>query len=94
MTDTQSHTNSTPKRQHTLCLSNKITITGVCNVLTLGDKLVEVALSDNTLTITGNGFTPLHLDVEQGTLVLSGSVASLRYARAQGKESLWRRIMR
>jgi hypothetical protein len=79
---------------HTLTIATKITVTGVENVLTMTDKLVEVATADNVLCLTGVGFTPLHLSVEEGKLVLAGSVSTVKYARQAGKESFWRRIVK
>ncbi len=82
------------ENNHTLTIGTKITITGVENVLTMTDKLVEVALADNVLALYGAGFTPLHLSVEEGKMVLSGSVSSLKYARAAGKEPFWKRLVK
>ena len=79
---------------HTITIATKITITGVESVLVMTDKLVEVALADNVLSLAGVGFTPLHLSVEEGKMVLSGSVSSLKYARAAGKESFWKRLVK
>lgn len=82
------------KKPHTLTIATKITVTGVENVLTMSERLVEVALADNVLCLQGTGFTPLHLSVEEGTLVLAGSVQSLKYAHQAGKESLWRKLIK
>ena len=81
-------------KPHTLTLGAKITVTGVANVITLTDKEVAVALADNVLILTGSGFCPLHLSVEEGVLVLSGSVSCARYARQVGKESIWKRMFK
>ena len=85
--------NST-KKPHTVYLAGKICITGVEGVLTMTEKQVEIALPDNVLILTGVGFAPLHLDVEAGELQLAGSVTSLRYAKAAGKESVWKKVWR
>ena len=79
---------------HSLTIATKITITGVKNVITLTDKLVEVALEDNVLSLSGAGFTPLHLSVEEGKMVLSGTVYALRYAHRAGKESFLKRLVK
>jgi len=79
---------------HTLTIATKITVTGVENVLTMTEKLVEVALADNVLCLYGVGFTPLHLSVEEGKLVLAGSVSSLKYAKSAGKEPIWKRLVK
>lgn len=79
---------------HSLTIATKITVTGVQHVLTMSDKTVEVALEGNVLRLDGVGFTPLHLSVEEGTLVLAGNVVSARYAHRAGKESIWRRLVK
>lgn len=80
--------------KHTLTIGTKITVTGVENVLTMTEKLVEVALEDNVLCLYGVGFSPLHLSVEEGKLVLAGSVSSLKYAKQAGKEPIWKRLVK
>ena len=95
MENTQPKAAQTPKlKPHTLTIGTKITITGVQNVVTIADKEVVVALDGNALVLTGSGFMPLHLSLEEGVLVLSGSVACARYARGQGKESFWKKLVR
>lgn len=84
----------TKNKPHTLTIGNKITITGVQNVVTLGEKEVVVALDGNMLLLTGNGFCPLHLSVEEGTLILTGSVACAKYAHSAEKEPLWKRLVK
>ena len=84
----------TKHKPHTLTIATKITITGVQNVLAIADKEVVVALDGNALVLSGSGFTPLHLSVEEGTLVLAGSVSCAKYARQEGKESFWKRLVK
>lgn len=79
---------------HTLTIGTKITVTGVAGVLTMTDRLVELSLADNVLVLQGTGFTPLHLSVEEGKLVLAGNVSALRYAKTAGKESIWKRLVK
>ena len=82
------------KKPHTVYLAAKICVTGVEGVLTMTEKQVEIALADNVLTLVGQGFAPLHLDVEAGELQLTGTVSSLRYAKSAGKESVWKKVWR
>ena len=81
------------KKPHTLYLAAKICITGVAGVISMTEKQAEIALEDNTLTLWGHGFSPLHLDVEAGELQMAGTVTSLRYG-SSGKESLWKRMLK
>ena len=86
--------NTPSPKPHTLTLGTKISITGIKNVVTISDKEVAVALADNMLILTGSDFCPLQLSVEEGVLVLSGSVSCARYARQIGKESIWKRMFK
>ena len=82
------------KRKHTLSLTDKISITGVENVLTLGEKIVDLKLSERFLTLTGSGFSPIHLDIEQGNLILSGSVLTVKYSSGKEKESFVKKLFK
>lgn len=82
------------KRKHTLSLTDKISVTGVENVLTMGEKIIDIKLSDRFLTLTGYGFTPIHLDIDQGNLILSGTVLSLKYSSGKEKESFIKKIFK
>ena len=82
------------KRKHTLSLTDKVSITGVENVLTLGEKIVDLKLSDRFLTLTGSGFSPIHLDIEQGNLVLAGSVLTVKYSSGKEKESFVKKLFK
>lgn len=82
------------KKNHTLTIANKITVTGVENVISMGEKEVEIALSNNVLVLSGNGFSALHLNVEEGTLVLAGELISLKYAHSRAQESFFKRLLK
>lgn len=82
------------KRKHSLSISDKISVSGVENVLTMGEKIVDIKLSDRFLTLTGHGFTPIHLDIDQGNLILSGVVLSVKYSSGKEKESFVKKIFK
>jgi len=82
------------KKPHTVYLAAKIVVTGVEGVLTMTEKMVEVSLPDNVLVLYGQGFAPLHLDVDAGELQLSGTVTALKYAKSGDKESVWKKVFR
>lgn len=82
------------KKTHTLTISNKITVTGLENVISMGEKEVEIALSNNILVLSGNGFSALHLDVEEGTLILAGELIALKYAHSSAKEGFFKRLLK
>ncbi len=82
------------KRKHSICISDKITISGIESVVTLQEKEVEVKLSNRFLTITGFGFTPIHLDIDQGNLILAGEVLTLKYSSKADKESFFKKLFK
>lgn len=81
-------------KKHTLTLSDKITITGIENVLTLAEKEIFVKLSGRFLSLYGVGFTPVHLDINEGVLILAGEVLSLKYSQKSEKESVLKKIFK
>ncbi len=88
----QTHEATTLK--HCLSLSDKIIVKGVVAIVTLQEKLVEIRLSGRSLTLQGNGFSPLHLDLDKGELILSGEVLSLKYSGKSEKESFIKRVFK
>jgi hypothetical protein len=82
------------KKNHTFTLNNKITVTGVVNIISMGEKEVEIALSNNVLVLYGNGFSALHLSIEEGVLVLSGELISMKYAHSVSKEGFLKRMLK
>ncbi len=82
------------KKAHTLAVSNKITVTGVENVINMGEKEVEIALYNNVLHLSGNGFSALHLNIEEGTLVLAGELISLKYSHSRSQEGFFKRLLK
>lgn len=82
------------KRKHTLSISDKITITGIENVVTISERVVEIKLPERFLTLCGYGFTPVHIDVEQGTVILTGDVISLKYSGKADKESFIKKLFK
>ena len=81
-------------KKHTLTIKDVTTVTGVKSVIAVGEKEVRLALEGKRLTLTGNGFSAEKLSLEEGTLVLSGEVLSLRYSSAAEPKSLLKRIFK
>ena len=82
------------KRKHTLSIAEKITVSGIENVITISEKMVELKLPDRFLTLSGFGFTPIHIDIEQGNVVLTGDVISLKYSGKADKESFIKKLFK
>ena len=80
------------KRCFSLLIAEKITINGVESIVTIADKTVEVKLFDKRLFLTGNGFTPLHLDLDKGILMLSGDVTNVKIGGAQ--ENFFKKVFK
>jgi len=81
-------------RKHSLTVKDTTTVTGVKSVIALGEKEVSLALENKRLTLTGNGFSAEKLSIEDGTLVLSGEVISVRYTSAAEPRSVLKRLFK
>jgi len=82
------------KSLHSLTIKEKITVTGLKSVVSLGDKEVKLALDGRYLFLTGDGFSAERLSVEEGVLVLAGEVSSLKYSSAIGAKSVLKRLFK
>ena len=82
------------KGSHSLIIKDRITVTGLKSVVSLGEKEVKVALDGRYLLLTGDGFSAERLSVDEGVLVLAGEVSSLRYSSAIGAKSLFKRLLK
>ncbi len=82
------------KKAHTVQIGTKITVSGVNNVISMEDKDVQIALDGNTLILEGSGFSAEKLSIEEGILILSGTLSVLRYTHVKGKESLIKRFFK
>ena len=86
--------NSTVKRAHSLCIKGETTITGVTQVVALEEKEVRVNVGDRSLTLFGTGFSAEKLSIEEGVLVLSGEVCTVKYAAKTEAKSLIKRLFK
>ena len=60
--------------------NNTLTIKGIEQVVSIGEKEAQFKLSDNSLTIKGSGLNVTKLDKEQGVVVLEvGQLHSIAY---------------
>lgn len=82
------------KRKHTLTINEQITLTGIDNVITLSEKEVDVKTGNRFLSLFGIGFTPIHIDIDQGTVILIGEVLSFKYSASVEKESFLKKIFK
>ena len=81
------------KRNFSLLIADKITVNGVESIITIAERTAEIKLSDRRLFLTGNGFTPLHLDLDKGILILSGDVSAVKISGG-AQESMLKRFIK
>lgn len=85
---------STVKKPHSLCVRTDTTVTGVTQVIEIGEKEVKVEVGDRTLLLTGNGFNAEKLSLEEGVLVLSGEISTVKYADKAEAKSFLKRLFK
>ena len=81
-------------KKHSLCIKGDATVTGVTQVVEIGEKEVKVVVGDKTLILTGNGFNAEKLSIEEGVLVLSGEVVTVRYVEKSEAKSFFKRLFK
>ena len=84
----------TAKKAHSLCIKGETTVTGVRQVVSLEEKEVKLSLGEKTLVLTGAKFSAERLSIEEGVLVLSGEVESVRYLSSAQAKSFLKRIFK
>ena len=72
--------NGTIKKAHAVTIKDGATVTGVTQVIAVGEKEVSLAVGQKTLILTGSGFSAEKLSLEEGIIVIKGEVSSLKYA--------------
>ena len=80
------------KKSFSLSIAEKIVVNGVESIITIAEKNVELKLFDKRLFLNGNGFTPLHLDLDKGVLILSGEVSNVKIGGKQ--ESVFKKVFK
>ncbi|HCJ01888.1 MAG TPA: hypothetical protein DIC18_03585 [Clostridiales bacterium] len=82
------------KKPHSLIIKGDTTVSGVTQVIALEEKEVKVAIGDKTLLLAGDRFNAEKLSLEEGVLVLSGEVSTVKYLAKQEAKSLLKRIFK
>lgn len=92
----QDGTPTVPAKAHSIQLAEHrlLAVTGVKSVPTFTDKLIEVELEGETLTVTGHDLVVKGLDLDGGVLNASGYVTSMRYSTASAPSSIIKRIFK
>lgn len=86
--------NPASRKAHSLLIKGETTVTGVKQVLALEEKEVTLSLGDKRLLLTGNHFSAERLSLEEGILVLSGEVVTVKYAAASEAKGLLKRLFK
>lgn len=88
--------NKKPAKPHSIQLAEHrlLTVTGVKSVPTFTDKLIEIELEGESLTVTGHDLVVKGLDLDGGRLAASGYVTSMRYSTAPAPSSVIKRIFK
>lgn len=71
-----------------------LTVTGVKGVPTFTEKLIEIELEGESLTVTGHDLAVKWLDLETGRFSAAGYVTAMRYSTAASPSSVIRRIFK
>jgi len=83
------------KSSHSLNLEDRklLSLTGVKNVGSYDEKEIHLETTAGPLSLKGEGLNISHLDLENGKMVVAGSISSLLYdvSGSRGK-NLWQRI--
>ena len=82
------------KSKHTLSIRDVTCVTGVTSVISLGEKEVRLAVGNKSLLLQGRAFSAEKLSLEEGVLVLSGEIESLRYTAKADAKSFWKKLFK
>lgn len=86
-------------KKSNLILDNrrKLSVTGVEEVVSFNDEIIILNTNFGTLTIKGSGLKMNKLDVQNGDMMITGSISSLIYSGSKGRknnESILARLFR
>ena len=82
------------RKPHSLLIKGETTVTGVTQVVAIEEKEVRVVVGDRLLVLTGSGFGAEKLSIEEGLLILSGEVISVRYAAKTEAKGFLKRLFK
>lgn len=72
--------------EHQLMLNNreKMTLTGVCEVVSFTDEQISLKTNCGDLLLRGNALNIGHLNTDTGELAVSGNITLMKYSKAKG----------
>ena len=83
-----------PQKSININFDSNIEITGVTEMIESDDKQIICNLGDRSLILTGERLKIVNLDVSRGICSISGSIATLKYAKGKQKLSLFKKIFK
>ncbi len=95
-TEKRELSNPSKSKNHRLVLDNhkSLSISGVKNVPTFTDKGISVELDGESLFVGGRDLQVKRLDVENGDLLISGYVTSLKYGGQSPSGGFIKRLLK
>lgn len=83
-----------PQKAININFDSNIEINGVTEMIESDEKQIICNLGDRSLIITGERLKIINLDTSRGICALSGSIATLKYAKGKQKLSLFKKIFK
>lgn len=73
---------------------NRLTMTGVTEVVSFDDDTIVLRTSLGMLVVQGSGLQLKTLSLESGQVAVDGRVSGLQYEEPRQEHSLWQRLLR
>ena len=83
-----------PQKAININFDSNIEINGATEMIESDEKQIICNLSDRSLIITGERLKIVNLDTSRGICSLTGSIATLKYAKGKQKLSLFKKIFK
>ncbi|MEG1742600.1 MAG: YabP/YqfC family sporulation protein [Clostridia bacterium] len=82
------------RKSHTLSLSDRetLTVTGVSDLLSFDDSLVTLDINGRLLSIGGGSLTVTSLNLDNGDVIIKGTIDTLAYSSDEIKKSFISRL--
>ena len=82
------------RKIHSVTIKDGATVTGVTQVIGVGEREVTLKVGERTLILTGEGLSAEKLSIEEGIIVINGEVTGLKYASAADAKGLLKRLFK
>ena len=84
------------QQNHSLTLVNreKLSLTGVCEVISVSETAFVCKLKESSLVINGENLKISKLDVESGKVDLLGKVNNIKYGGEKTKEKFFKKLFK